>query len=199
MPAVMPPAQAPPGGVEARAVRLPADKKVRGVHDHPWSAIAVCGLAELAVCVQVFGVAVSGGSDRSLRDAAQMLVIWGGAVGEAGDAAPPKEAAGPSRGAVDAPAGAAAAAAPAQAAIEVPRFRALAQPPPPPQPPPLPRGAAGDTGGGGGAAMGDGVERAYIRYVAPVADDPRAAGYDLDERDEAWLAARRAKARRPFA
>jgi len=43
MPPVMPPAQAPPGGAEARAVRLPADKKVRSMHDHPLrSAVAVC-------------------------------------------------------------------------------------------------------------------------------------------------------------
>lgn len=37
------------------------------------------------------------------------------------------------------------------------------------------------------------MERAYIRYVAPIADDAAAHGYDLDETDEAWLAARRAK------
>jgi len=37
------------------------------------------------------------------------------------------------------------------------------------------------------------VERAYIRYVAPIADEAAAHGYDLDETDEAWLAARRAK------
>lgn len=37
------------------------------------------------------------------------------------------------------------------------------------------------------------MERAYIRYVAPIADEAAAHGYDLDETDEAWLAARRAK------
>ncbi len=39
------------------------------------------------------------------------------------------------------------------------------------------------------------MERAYVRYVAPIVDDAAAAGYDLDEVDEAWLAARRAKVR----
>lgn len=39
------------------------------------------------------------------------------------------------------------------------------------------------------------VERAYVRYVAPIVDDAAAAGYDLDEADEAWLAARRGKVR----
>ena len=35
-----------------------------------------------------------------------------------------------------------------------------------------------------------------MRYVAPIVDDAAAAGYDLDEADEAWLAARRAKVRK---
>lgn len=48
---------------------------------------------------------------------------------------------------------------------------------------------------GEGAEPRGSVERAYVRYVAPIVDDAAAAGYDLDEADEAWLAARRAKVR----
>ena len=49
--------------------------------------------------------------------------------------------------------------------------------------------------GEGAEPRGGSVERAYVRYVAPIVDDAAAAGYDLDEADEAWLAARRAKVR----
>ncbi|KAK9838182.1 hypothetical protein WJX81_007201 [Elliptochloris bilobata] len=126
----------------------------------------------------------------------KMLIIWGDAKVDApANVGGGKEIAGVMGGAPSRVADARAAVpALTLAAIEVPCYRALDQPLQA-QTPALPVGSAGvgACAAGHKAEPGGSVERAYIRYVAPIVDDAAAAGYDLDEKDEAWLAARRAK------